>query len=170
MPCNSMNSPILCTLLCLFLAGCGQSDDQREFENRAFSEPQGVTQTSASGKVNPDYEDPDDWNISPMYEALVTVEPAFPNPVDANSIITLQINLQVPDAVNQMNFWSFRFPTPPYTPVAQPLDPSIIQTFNTISISASSITGGVGSASGLYRLLVLDGRDNVITYGDVRVK
>lgn len=162
-------NPVFLSLLCLLFFACAKSDDQRRFEDEAFVQPQGITQTTADGSIVSD--DPDDWNVGPMYQSLIIVDqPAFPNPVDYNSNFTIRINLQTPDAVNQMIFYSFRYPTELNGPIYE-LDQSRLQLFNSVTIPASSIADqGAAGAAGTYRILIYDGRDNLITYGDVELR
>lgn len=161
-------------LLVVLLFGCSKSDEQREFENRATqNEPRNITETDANGNQNGNV-DPDDWQISPNYEGLVsfgTPEPQvpYPNPVDLNTNLTIQLDLNVPDALQRIEIYSYHVTGNPI-PVTT-LEQSELSTFNTISINSNNIAAGEGTeASTTYRLLIYDGQENLVSYGDVRIR
>lgn len=166
--CRSVYILIWFFLSGLVFSGCTQSDDQRRFEDEAFTPPDGIAEMTPDGEIIS--EDPDDWRISPMYEALVDVDPVYPNPVPFNSYVYLNIIINSQDAVDRIDIWTFKFPDQTRS-TGVILDQSmLIFGSNLVSIPSNSIAGGTGSGSGIYRILVLDGRENVITYGDVRVE
>ncbi|HKK47054.1 MAG TPA: hypothetical protein VJ964_16120 [Balneolaceae bacterium] len=161
---------------CLLVAGCSKSDDQRKFENEALTAPKGITKTSANGDIDTTSTDPDDWRISPMYHGLISVglgdnQPPYPNPVNYNSNLTVQLTFNVTDPVDAIEIRSFRYPNENQFPRIKFLDQNELSTFNTITIQAKNIAIGQGSsASGLYRLLIYDGNQNMITYGDIEIQ
>ena len=77
----------LCCILLLLLLACDAGEDQDDFENQAFSEPNGFTRTNASGEIQS--EDDDDWRISPAYFGRVVIDPAFPNPVPSGETVSI---------------------------------------------------------------------------------
>lgn len=158
----------------LLSAGCSKSDDQREFENRALTEPSEITETGSTGELTGN-RDRDDWQIGPMYRGLISIgfsNPAapYPNPLNYNQNLTLQIKFNVSDPVNAVEIRKFR------TLATQPTQIRFLQqdelgTFNTITIQGKNIAYGEGSgANDIYRLLIYDGNYNLISYGDVRIQ
>lgn len=152
-------------------SGCSQDDDQRDFEQEAFSLPEGFTETDGSGRIIS--EDPDDWRISPNYSGIVTVDPPFPNPVQVSDIIQIHINpfqsavfgLSVIVVIEGGTNLEFR---PVYTDHRSPLPPGLsVMEVNPVHLGRFNT---IESARGLHRLVLLDGRDNVISYGDVMVE
>lgn len=164
-------------LLLMFLifsaAGCSsQDDEQRDFEQQAFSFPEGFTETDGSGRVI--NEDPDDWRTAPFFQGLVFVDPAFPNPVQVSDQLMINIEISGIDAVSGLSVVvliesgahpEFR---PVYTDPQSPM-PTGISVINISPIQLGRFNT-VESARGLHRLIILDGRNNVISYGDVMVE
>lgn len=164
----------LLLLGCLF-AGCSKSDDQRDFENEALTSPEGITRTDANGNVQ--QTDPDDWRISPMYSGLVSVgtpddQPPYPNPLSFNQNLTINIYIRSIETLNRLEVYSFRFPDQANSPAIAIRDDLSSPTLETITLSGQIITGASGGsqAAGLYRILIYDGNQNLITYGDVEVQ
>lgn len=154
----------------LILAGCSKSDDQKEFENEAFNIPNEITATDASGSINENGNDPDDWRISPNYAGLVRVEkPAYPNPVVGDRF-SIEIYIAGIDAIpsNRMEFFildsfgqEYQLPY-----VEENLTTGLI----TITLSRNLIAEiSPNQSSNLYRILISDGRNNIISYGDVQI-
>lgn len=72
--CNCIRLSIIILLAAfgsILLTACGQDDDQRDFENEAFSLPEGFTETDGSGQIVDENEDPDDWRTAPFFQGLV---------------------------------------------------------------------------------------------------
>jgi len=163
---------ILLAFLAFSVAGCSQDDDQRDFEQEAFSFPEGFTETDGSGKVIS--EDPDDWRTAPFFQGLVFVDPAFPNPVQVSGQLMINIEIAGIEAVSGLSvvvlIESGANPElrPVYTDPQSPMPTGI----SVISISPIQLGrfNTVESARGLHRLIILDGRNNVISYGDVMVE
>lgn len=161
---------------CLMIAGCSKSNDQRDFETQAISsQPEGITKTKATGEIIE--RDPDDWRISPFYAGLIRVEiPAHPNPVAYNSNnLTIQLYL-TPDIqkTNSIEVWAFRIPGENniYGPLYIIEDLSSVSSLEPINLTGELVANSSGGsqASGIYRILIYDGRSNLITYGDVEVQ
>lgn len=166
-----INAPILrisLLLLCAVLfISCDDMDDQREFEREAMAEPSGFTHTDSQGEVLE--EDPDDWRISPMFGASISVEyPAYPNPTDGENVtITLRFSgtdvvagLQVFSYYQQREFREIYF------------DDSDIPLFKDIVFDPRRLdpSGVLDEARGLHRVFIYDLNDNLITYGDIKVE
>jgi hypothetical protein len=159
----------------LLLSGCAKTDEQRDFENEATqNEPDNITETDPNGNISS--VDETDWQISPYYQGQISLgvansQPPYPNPVNYNSTLYLQINLNVSNVVNRIEIYSFRLPEPVNHNWVTTFEQSEISTYNLFNISAASIATAEGeTASGLYRLLIYDGQQNLITYGDIRIQ
>jgi len=164
--------PVMMMLLILVLSSCSQNDDQREFEQQAFQLPENITETSESGEIIS--EDPDDWRTAPFFQGLVFVNPPFPNPVLTSNQLQINVEITGIEAVSGLSVivliegginGEFR---PIYTDTQSPMPPGL----TTININPVQLGrfNTVESARGLHRLILVDGRENVISYGDVLVE
>ena len=166
---------LLFVLSGLLFSGCSKSDDQRKFEQEALRQPQNITETDGSGKITGS-SDPDDWRIGPMYQGLINIgnfsepQPPFPNPVNFYSDLHIYFSQLVSDEITRLEIYKLtEFNNRQVVRVYDEFE--INSTFNDLRISASSIADGEGSgASDTYRILIYDGRGNLITYGDVEVQ
>lgn len=157
----------------IVLAGCGQNDDQREFEREAFSAPDGFTQTDEIGDVVEGNEDRDDWRISPFYQGLVDIDrPAYPNPVQTTGEVRIEI-FNRDDAVTALrvivifvNSGTYnerevlrRDPLPANSTSVLSINPQELGRFDTVD-----------DIVGLKRVILLDATNNVVSYGDIMVE
>lgn len=163
---------ILPLLVLLIASGCGEDDGQREFEQQAFQLPDAITETEGNGTIIS--EDPDDWRTSPFFQGLVFVDPAFPNPVSIGDRLSLEIDIAGIDAVSGLTvavliddaanaqfrslYTVSQNPLPPGR-TSIPINPVELGRFNSPE-----------SARGIHRLIIYDNRQNIISYGDVRVE
>jgi hypothetical protein len=156
----------------LILAGCSKSDDQREFENQALVPPfRGITEMTSQGeKTENGNTDSDDWNISPRYVQRISVlTPAYPNPISYGQTLQITIDFGYDNTANEIAF----FAKSQHTSNSQlqflfrESDLSIIDTFS-INTAQFAQESGVG-LSNIYRIFIYDGKDNLITYGDVKI-
>lgn len=158
-------------ILILIVAGCTKSNSQKVFENDAKSSIQGYTETDIHGKINPNHVDQDDWRIGPMFHGYVQVNiPPYPNPTN-NQQIKMELNITGLSEVTGLYVYD-RTPSNKYVQVLPPndavLDPGILPlTFEPIQMSN---TGNVADIRGLNRILIYDGQQNLITYGDILVE
>lgn len=156
-------------ILILFFAntGCNQSSDQREFEQAAFSIADGFTSTNNRGEVI--NRDPDDWRIAPFFQGLIEIDPAYPNPVQSNEQISIDRVVTGIESVSgfrvlafygnnnlQFIFDDFRRPLP--------------TGLQTVPLQAADIAQFAENPQGLYRIIILDANENVITYGDIMIE
>lgn len=175
-----INSLLLCSLLIcssVLLLSCSKSDDQRQFENEAWTTPENITKTDSHGNI--EQTDPDDWRISPVYSGLIRVDnPAYPNPTPYNSSnlkIELYVtSLQFFEFTNSIEVYAFKFPDDSniYNPIDIIQDLSSSSSLFSINLSGQLIanSSGGGNSSGIYRILIFDeGRRNLITYGDIEI-
>ncbi len=154
-------------ILPLLLAGCNQSSDQRDFERAAFAEAEGFTRTTNTGDVVS--RDPDDWRIAPFFQGLIEVDPAYPNPVQSND--QLIIDLIVTGVESVSGLWVFVLYGPNdirelFLDDRRPIPPGV----TTIRINPLTIARFPENPQGLYRLIITDASQNVITYGDVMIE
>ncbi|MGK7369754.1 MAG: hypothetical protein ACNS64_06030 [Candidatus Halalkalibacterium sp. M3_1C_030] len=157
-------------LISLICVACSQSDAQRDFENRAFQAPQNITETTANNElVDGGDVDPDDWRIGPDYRGLIEVDPIYPNPVLIDDFLFLELEFQFESRIRGLKIFAFRDPGINIQQVEE--INRELNTFETLQISPSLFAGstGVGLVS-LYRIVVTDLNENVLTYGDVEVQ
>lgn len=153
--------------LLIFISGCNQSSDQRDFERAAFSEPEGFTQTDNSGAVISS--DPDDWRIAPFFQGLTEVDPAYPNPVQTTGQISIDMIVTGVESVSGLRVFAFYGPNNLqiiFEDLRRPLPPGL----TSIPLSPLDVAQFPENPQGLYRIIVTDSNENVITYGDIRVE
>lgn len=158
---------IACLLFGLLLLGCGKSDDQKEFEDQAFSTPSGYTET-IDANHEPDKVDPDDWRISPMYQGIVSFNVIpWPNPVTFNGQLNFDLGI-LPQGVSNIDIYVFSESSQNLLGPIDNISSTELQGGNVNIRLAASNFSNTGS-SGLFRILILDGQEDVISYGDVQV-
>ncbi|WP_340102682.1 hypothetical protein [Rhodohalobacter sp. 8-1] len=159
-------------MLSLVCFSCGKDDDQREFEQEAFQLPEGITETEGNGEIIT--EDPNDWRTSPFFQGLVFVNPPFSNPVSIADQLSIEIEVSGIDAVSGLTVAvlindaaNAQFRTL-YTHSQNPLPPGL----TTVPINPIELGrfNSPESARGIHRLIIYDNRENIISYGDVRVE
>ena len=156
----------------ILLAGCGQSDDQREFEREAFAAPDNFTETTGDGTIENNV-DPDDWRVSPFYQGYVAdVYPAYPNPVETTGQINIDVDVlginAVPGLILVVYYYEQGGTDPIFESTQNPLPPGN----NPINFSALELGRFDTNESrrGLHRVILLDSNENVISYGDIMVE
>lgn len=164
------NIPKLLLIGIVFIS-CSQSDAQREFENQAFRAPQNITETNSSGElVNGGDTDPDDWRIGPDYRGLIEVgKPAYPNPVLIDDFIFIELDFGFESRIRGLRIFAFSDPNVNIQQIDEITRE--LSTIETLRISPSLFAGstGVGLAT-IYRIVITDQNENVLTYGDVEVR
>ncbi|MGF1669634.1 MAG: hypothetical protein ACFCU6_04230 [Balneolaceae bacterium] len=168
-PKNTKNFPvniIVFLLLILFISGCGNSDDQRKFEQQAFQQPSGITETDNQGNIISN--DPDDWRIAPIFQGLVEVSPAFPNPVSINGQLRIELDIKFLDSVNGIEV-AVLFQDRSVGTLFDDPSIQIPPGLQVIDINPLELGRFESEVIGLHRILILDIRRNIISYGDVRV-
>lgn len=157
--------PVLALFILITISGCNQNSDQREFEKEAFSEPNRITETNDQGDII--NKDPDDWRIAPFFQGDIDlITPPFPNPVLTNDRLNINIQVNFLDRISGIYIRVYRFGT------LYPVDERTQITPGTTSIVLDPriISGGIPQPAGLYRIIIQDETENVITYGDVEIK
>lgn len=150
---------------------CSSTDDaQREFEREAFRTPSGFTQTDGSGNIIST--DPDDWRVGPLFAGFVEVDqPAYPNP-STGQLVTIELLITGLGAVNGLDVLTLddrNFFKRLFFDERRPLPPGFTQiVINPVQFAPGS-SGTISGAQGLHRVFIFDGRENLITYGDIRV-
>jgi hypothetical protein len=163
----------LCCLSVFICIQCTDNHRQRDFEKQAFSKPSRIEEMTADGKHKSGTKsDPSDWRTAPMFTGLFEVTTsAYPNPASFNSSFTILINVKAVNAISSLSVYAFQQPAN-FRPAApfqiEQLNPGL----NTITIfpkefAQESSTGNYGN---IYRIILLDNQQNIITYGDIRVK
>lgn len=154
------------------LIACSKSDAQRDFERDAQSVPQNITEMDIDGQpADNGRTDPDDWRISPMYAGLVEIDtPAFPNPVNIGTPLRILFDNKGIDTINGLEVYVFQND---YSDLRGPFftlgQSEIYQGLITIQLDPAQFAfQGVGNTN-IYRILIYDGREDLISYGDVEV-
>jgi len=156
------------------LYSCSKSSDQQEFEDRAFSTPENITEMTVTGEPVPGRTDPDDWRIAPMFRGFVEIQtPAHPNPVSINSSLQIDVNIIGIESVQGLAVFVFKdrrenLVGPIFLEDPSTISPGLISII--LDPSQFSRTSNLQEALGLHRILIFDQRDNLISYGDVRVE
>lgn len=158
-------------IVLILLAGCGQNDDQREFERRAYSEPEGITETDEIGDVIDGNEDGDDWRVSPFYQGLVDIDrPAYPNPVQTTDEVRIEI-FNRDDAVTTLRVVVFFAEAGVEREVQSARqDPLPANSSTVVSINPQELSRFETDVLGLKRVILLDATNNVVSYGDILVE
>tara|TARA_R100001143_G_C3361367_1_gene137088 strand:+ start:23879 stop:24394 length:516 start_codon:yes stop_codon:yes gene_type:complete len=158
---------LILALNLLILSGCNQNSDQREFEQQAFSEPSGITETDQQGNVVEGNIDPDDWRIAPFFQGdIELLLPPFPNPVLSNGELKIEIQVNFLERISGIYIRVFRFSSF-YQIDDRPQVPTGLTSFR---IDANIIAGEISNPQGIYRIIIQDENENVITYGDVEIE
>lgn len=161
---------LLFTFVAFLLGGCSKSDDQRRFENEAQETPSGITEMNVHGERTEDgTHDPNDWEISPMYKGLIQFGDfdnsafPYPNPVHINGNINIQLAFNSVNQLNSIEIFAFLYPMELY----EIFSVDEVSRHENIIIQAGSIARETVPA--VYRILIYDGNENLITYGDIQV-
>ena len=164
---------IIAIIVTAALAGCSESEDQRNFEQRALLPPSGIMAMNANGApADGGEEDSDDWQIAPEFQGTIDVQTAaFPNPVSFNSTFEILIEIQSFQSINGLQVFAFQQPNnliAPLFPQTGELNPG----FKTIQLSPQQFASeaGTGNFGSLYRIIIYSTRQEVITYGDVQIE
>lgn len=150
----------------LFFCSCTQSDEQREFEEQALSLPENITETADNGAIVDNNTDPDDWRIAPFFQGVIHVDPPFPNPLLTTQRLTININagIDAASALRILVLYNERSLRVIYPSTSLPSAGTVIY------LSAQDIARFDVNEEGLYRIIIEDGDENIITYGDVKIE
>ena len=158
-------------VLALAIGACDSATDQRSFRERALAPPSGFTRTDAQGAVIT--QDPGDWQVSPLYGAAstvwITAQPAFPNPVTPDGVVTLILNVRSGAVVGGLTAVGY-VERPDQLPESYVLDDVVdARGFVTFSIAPAAHPGW-SQGGGLRRVVVFDGVGEPVTFGDVLIE
>lgn len=146
------------------LSGCDalSGEQQQAFVAAAFAlPPSGFAETDAEGRLIRN--DPDDWRTAPIYGSRFLVQQRpFPNPARATQQVAMVVYTEggVPGGLRLYRLDG--------RGVLRLIDaePRATQTgFYTFTFFGAEVSDD--GSPGLYRLILLDGREDVVTYGDV---
>lgn len=159
--------PVILGIL-LFTTSCTRNNAQRDFEQDAYSAPAGFTETTAQAEIIS--LDEDDWRTSPLFQGLVDVIPANPNPVATNQTIRIDVEVTGINSVNGLEVL-VRYPDNSFGTLYQnfeTLNPGINPIFiNPIELG---LDGSPEAARGLKRIFIFDANNQMISYGDIMVE
>lgn len=161
-----------CLLLAAFslaaaLAGCDTNEQQDEFFLESDLLPNGFTRTNEAGEVLEN--DPDDWRVAPAFRGAVEVEPAYPNPVARNGLVTLTIQDTFDDAITGGIFVSGRIGNDPGQVLRLATDDSAGPVY-VLVLNPTQLRVTAGDDAQLFRVRVFTEDFRLITYGDVLVQ
>ncbi len=143
------------------LGACDAGEDQDAFENEAFSDPVGFTQTSENGEIQSI--DDNDWRLSPVYSGRIVIDPAFPNPVSPGESVAIPVRIRLSNSV-QGGLEATSYDT---NGIPRRLDriPNANETGSYVFRFMPSILG----MKGLIRVFIVDTRGRMVSYGDIYV-
>lgn len=151
------------------LSACSRDSDQEEFERQAFSTPENITRTSATGEILQN--DPDDWRIAPMFQGFVEIiQPPYPNP-SSGQRFTFEILITGLESIFGLEIYTrnaFGRPVMIFSDTRRPMPPGI--TDINIEPTWLSVDGTYSGSLGLHRIFIYDGNGNLISYGDLEVQ
>ena len=167
-----MLRPLLLLPPLLLLAACDTTSatEQRLFEDAALLTPvAGITETDATGQVLST--DASDWRIGPAFLNRVSLlQLPNPNPVRLGQAVNFLVDTQGVPGGLRLYMLELRNGVVDLVPVNDPnaFEPGAAQSgFYPFSVSARQIALG---GAGLYRVVLLDGSQNVVTYGDLDIR
>ena len=167
-----MLRPLLLLPTLLLLAACDSTSatEQRLFEDAALLTPvAGITETDAMATVL--RTDASDWRIGPAFLNRVEVSQLpYPNPVRLGQAVNFLVYSQGVPGGLRLYVLELRNGVVDLVPVNDPnaFEPGAAQSgFYPFSVSARQIALG---GAGLYRVVLLDGSQNVVTYGDLDIR
>ena len=117
-------------------------------------------------------EDPDDWRVSPFYQGLVEVDPAYPNPIETTGQVNIDVDVTGIESVPGLEVFVYYHEQGVrdriYESNQNPLPPGLTP----INFSANELGRfeTIESSLGLHRIILLDNNENVISYGDIMVE
>lgn len=154
-------------VLSLLFSSCKQDDAQVAFEREALSLPSGFTETDPFGNVL--NSDNNDWRISPLYASLIFVEPAFPNPTSGENV-TIELSISGVNNLTGFNVYFLNQNATPTFLTSISMNPSNFFQVILINPQEFSPTTLISDTIGLHRVIIYDQRNEIITYGDIKVE
>ncbi len=143
------------------LGACDAGEEQDTFEDEAFSDPSGFTQTGKNGSIQS--RDDDDWRISPIYIGRVVIDPAFPNPAPPGGSVAIPVRIRLSDSVQG----GLEVTGYDRNEIPRRLDsiPNASETGSYVFRFMPSVLG----IKGLIRVFIVDTRGRLVSYGDIQI-
>ncbi len=168
-PMNSINRlliPYFFLPLGLLLGSCQQDSAQQQYEAEAYGPIEGYTETDLQQNILS--EDKKDWQVSPYYEGLIQILPLFPNPISYGGTAYLEMTLNGAPVQSYVELGYLNFNNQ-WIPLQQEIVSSEFELI-TFVIDSRNFGSSAELARGLHRLLLYDGNQRLITYGDIFIK
>lgn len=146
--------------------GCTNNDAQTEFERKAYAPADGITEIDTQRNIIS--EDEDDWRPSPLYNGLVDITPVYANPLPYGSTSNLDIYVKGTLLSSRIELYFLDLQN----------RPQFIQLIDNVSefsdsifiINSQEFGSNAELARGTYRLILFDGSQRIITYGDITIE
>jgi hypothetical protein len=163
---NTFSRIFIFIILSITVVSCTRNDAQEEYERSAYAQAEGFTSTDFNGNIEGS-EDEDDWRTSPFYTGLASVEPVFPNPVSYGTTANLDVYLNGASftSVLELGYLDISGNWVQLQFMEDVTDFSV----NTMLINTQLFGSNAEIGRGLYRLILIDGSQRIITYGDIRI-
>ena len=158
--------PFILLLLGLLLTTCQQDSAQQQYEAEAYGPIEGYTQTDLQQNVLS--QDKKDWQVSPYYQGLIRILPLFPNPISYGGTAYLEMTLNGAPIQSYVELGYLNFNNQ-WIPLQQETVSSEFELV-TFVIDSRNFGSSAELARGLHRLLLYDGNQRLITYGDIFIK
>lgn len=141
--------------------GCDTQNQQDDFAEEASRPPARITVRDREG--NTGERDEDDWRTAPVYRGVVLVEPAYPNPSNAEFIT-------VPFTIYQFGGVRGGMVLRAYNPNGQFIMLDNIPEATSPGGYSFTFSPGLLSTKGLHRVYLFDGAGEIVSYGDVLIE
>ena len=150
----------------VFWLTCTQDDAQQQFEAEAYQPANGYTKTDLQQNILET--DKQDWRVSPFYEGLLHVLPLFPNPSNYGGTAYIEITLNGAPIQSYLELGYLNFNLR-WVPLQQEIVTSEFELV-TFVIDTRNFGSNAELARGLHRLLLYDGNQRLITFGDLLIQ
>lgn len=163
-----ISTALIPLLIMLGTVSCTRNNAQRDFEEDAYMTPSGFTETNSQAEIIS--LDEDDWRTSPLFQGLINVVPAIPNPVATNQSVQIDLELTGVNSVNGLEVLT-RYPDNSFGTLYQnfeTLNPGITTFF--INPLELGLDGSPEAARRLKRIFLFNGNGQMISYGDIMVE
>ncbi|MEL0010887.1 MAG: hypothetical protein VW868_04935, partial [Bacteroidota bacterium] len=108
------------------------------------------------------------WRVSPFYEGLLQVLPLFPNPINYGGTAYIEITLNGAPIQSYLELGYLNF-NQRWVPLQQEIVNSEFELV-TFVIDTRNFGSNAELARGLHRLLLYDGNQRLITFGDLLIQ
>lgn len=148
-------------VLALIAGACDTQGRQDEFAEGASRPPSGFVRTDADGKILSD--DPDDWRTAPLFVGKVRIDPAYPNP-SSGGFVTISFAVLDFNAVRGGLFLRAFDDNRRFIRLDEA--PEATQPGSYVFSFSPALLG----RTGLHRLYVFDGFNEIVSYGDLSLE